>query len=119
MSLRNLMAADVFSLGASLYERETGKEPARSGPGWQQLRDHPDEITAKVVAATDSRPLARIVQLCITRDPGQRATAAALSAAMATMFADVSPEMTSRQQMNARVGAFKANNKRLNEPNPG
>jgi hypothetical protein len=64
-------------------------------------------IAAKVVAATNSRPLARIVQLCLTRDLGQRA------AAMATMFADVSPEMTSRQQMNARVGALKANNKRL------
>jgi hypothetical protein len=75
-------------------------------------------IAAKVVAATDSRPLERIVQLCLTRDPGQRATAAALAAAMATMFADVSPEMSSRQQMNARVGALKAKNKRLKRAIP-
>jgi serine/threonine protein kinase len=107
--LRNLRASDVFSLGASLFELATGVPLEKSGHSWHWLRNNSEQVMTQVEKATGSRPLARIVKLCLARDPLARPSAASVTA----MFAEIAPEQSVLDKARAEVAALKANNQQL------
>lgn len=103
---RNLMAADIFSLGVSLFEVATGYEPATSGPDWHWVRNHPAEVAKRVVEATGSRPLARIVESCLARNLAERPSAASVAAS----FAAIGPVTSEQQKAVAEIAELKKSN---------
>jgi len=71
--------ADIFALGVILYEMATGKRPFVGSSSAELisslLRDSPP--SASEVNAAVPRPLARIIRLCLEKDPQQRYQSAA------------------------------------------
>lgn len=106
---RNLMAADIFSLGVSLFEVATGYEPATSGPDWHWVRNHPAEVAKQIVEATGSRPLARIVESCLARNPAERPSAAFVAAS----FAAIDPETSMLQKAVREIAELKEINEQM------
>lgn len=72
---RDLFAADVFSLGMTVYEMAMGEPLEKSGVHWKRLREQPDEAALEVLAKSDSTFLANVVRRCLDLDPNLRATA--------------------------------------------
>ena len=75
--------ADVFALGATLYELATGGALPAGGPLWHRLRSGRLSLLPSVGA-----PMAALLRQLMAEDPGARPTAAAILRAPALLAAE-------------------------------
>jgi len=76
LTKRPVGAADVFSLGVTVYELATAVAVPKSGHLWMLLRTDCDQAARDVAVACDDSKLGEIVGSCLRSDPLERATAA-------------------------------------------
>jgi serine/threonine protein kinase len=106
---RDLRAADIFSLGATLFELATGEHLPASGARWHWLRAKPDDVFKLVLASTNSRKFAQIVRECLTPEPLARPSAASLTAKIGS----IDPHQSALTGARAQVRALQAHNAAL------
>ena len=71
-------AADVYSLGAILYQLVTGKPPFEAETSWKTLQmamSLPPQPPTELNSALDPR-IEKVIMTCLSKDPGQRYSSA-------------------------------------------
>lgn len=72
---RDLRAADVFSLGASLFELARGEVLQSGGQEWARVRSDSNYVFRTMLKHTKSQLLAQVVEKCLAKRPEDRPSA--------------------------------------------
>lgn len=76
-SIPDLSKADIFSLGASIYELMIGEELANNGSRWQAIRYETDSLF-KSPNYSFSESLKNLIRKMMDRNPSNRPSAEAI-----------------------------------------